>query len=376
MIKPSPETCCGCSVCEAVCTHGAITLRPDALGFLVAEVNPELCVECGICDKVCPFEQTLDKDKPQPKAFAARHIDSNEVSTSRSGAAFIAVSDYILERGGSVYGAAIDENCLVAHKRATSKDERNAFKGSKYVQSDLRNILQAIRADLAEGKEVMFSGTPCQTAALQKSIPTRLQEKLYVVDIVCHGVSSPAVWQEYLRWIERTEGNRVISADFRDKEIWGWDGLHRESFRLAGSHKKKTYPYTFYQPFLIRESCHHCPYANLNRPSDLTLGDLWSWQKVFPSLNDDKKGVSLILCNSSKGEKLLNAVRNQLTIKPVDIADCIQPNLQQPTRKDARQEAFESDFKVRGFDYVFKKYYGHSCLKMLKQYIKRILGRY
>ena len=378
MINPSAETCCGCSACESICAHKAITMEPDALGFLVANIHPELCVDCGLCDSVCPFLSKVSDDRKNnvPKAYAARHKDISEVATSRSGAVFISVSDYVLNHGGVVYGVSFDNAFVVRHQKANNKKGRDAFKGSKYVQSDLRGVWKDIRSELIDGKDVLFSGTPCQTAALLKFIPARLQQNLYVTDIICHGVASPAVWAEYLKWIERKEGSEIIAVDFRDKEIWGWDGLHRESFRMVNSQNKKTFPFTVYQPFLIRTSCHHCPYATLNRPSDLTIGDLWSWEKVCPELNSDKKGVSLVMCNTSKGEELLNAISSNIHIKPVNLSDCIQPNLQHPTPEDFRSQSFKSDFVNRGFNYILRKYYGYTLYNVLKHKIKRILGRY
>ena len=148
MIKiNNPADCCGCTACASVCTHNAIIMQPDALGFLYPKVDETLCIDCGLCEKVCAFNENYDKscnlDKPQ--AYAARHKDMNEVETSRSGAAFIAISDYILEIGGVVYGAGYTDHFRVIHKRATSKEERNEFKGSKYVQSDMNTVFKQVK---------------------------------------------------------------------------------------------------------------------------------------------------------------------------------------------------------------------------------------
>ena len=188
--------CSGCTACESICPKDAIVMQPDVLGFLFPVVNKEKCVDCGACERVCPFNDDYDKtfNLPTPDVYGGRHKNMAEVETSRSGAAFIAISDWILEHGGIVYGAGFAEHFRVVHKRACTKAERYEFKGSKYVQSDLRGVFRQVKQDLKDGRIVLFSGTPCQTAELASFIGRGdLREKLYLVDLVCHGVPSPAV---------------------------------------------------------------------------------------------------------------------------------------------------------------------------------------
>lgn len=140
------ERCCGCTSCVSVCSHGAITMRADGLGFLYPEVDKDLCVDCGLCDKVCAFDENYDKSSnlPDPDIYAVRHKKISEVETSRSGAMFVALSDYVLENGGVVYGAGYAGHFRVTHKRALSKEERDEFKGSKYVQSFLGDTFKNV----------------------------------------------------------------------------------------------------------------------------------------------------------------------------------------------------------------------------------------
>lgn len=169
MIKiNNPSDCCGCTACASICAHDAISMEPDALGFLYPKVDTSKCVECGLCEKVCQFNDNYDRslNLKKPIAYAARHKDINEIMKSRSGAAFVAISDYVLEQGGVVYGAGYKDHFRVAHKRATTKKERDEFRGSKYVQSDLTGVFRQVKEDLKNGLTVLFSGTPCQTAGL------------------------------------------------------------------------------------------------------------------------------------------------------------------------------------------------------------------
>lgn len=229
-----PKDCCGCTACEAICPKDAITMVPDALGFKYPEVDLDKCIDCHLCEKVCAFHPDYDKslNLAQPDVYGARHKDMAEVATSRSGAAFIALSDYILEQGGVVYGAGYKDHFRVAHKRATTRGERDEFKGSKYVQSDLDGVFRQVKADLKAGLTVMFSGTPCQTAGLHSYVGKKLRENLYLVDIVCHGVPGPYLWRDFIAYIERKQGAPVSWVNFRDKEQFGW-AAHHETFTFV-----------------------------------------------------------------------------------------------------------------------------------------------
>ena len=180
--------CCGCTACASICSHNAIVMQPDALGFLYPEVDKDKCVDCGLCEKVCAFNNRYDTSMnfEEPIAYGARHKDINEVETSRSGAAFIAISDYILEQGGVVYGAGYTGHFRVVHKRATTKKERDEFKGSKYVQSDMNTVFRQVKNDLRNGLMVLFSGTPCQTAGLNSYVGRQLRQNLWLTLIPQH----------------------------------------------------------------------------------------------------------------------------------------------------------------------------------------------
>lgn len=223
--------CCGCTACASICNHDAITMEPDALGFLYPKVDESKCVECGLCEKVCAFNDNYDKslNLPKPEAYAARHKDIDEVMKSRSGAAFVAFSDYVLEHGGVVYGAGYKDHFRVAHKRAITKEERDEFRGSKYVQSDLTGIFRLVKQDLKNGLTVLFSGTPCQTSGLNSYVGKKLRDNLFLIDIVCHGVPGPFLWRDYLSFIEKKKGDTITIVNFRDKKKYGW-GAHHETF--------------------------------------------------------------------------------------------------------------------------------------------------
>lgn len=351
-----PKECCGCTACASICSHNAISMEPDALGFLYPKINESLCVECGLCEKVCQFNDNYDRslNLPQPTAYAARHKDIGEVMKSRSGAAFVAISDYILEQGGIVYGVGYKDHFRVAHKRATTKEERDEFRGSKYVQSDLSGVFRQVKDDLMNGLTVLFSGTPCQTAGLNSYIGKKLRKNLILIDIVCHGVPGPYIWRDYLAYLEKKHNSKIIYVNFRDKELYGWKA-HKETFKFESGGGKINYTHLFYRHILFRHSCGECHYTNLHRPSDITIADYWGWQKTDPEFNADNKGCSLVLCNTEKGQKLFDAIKDRMNTIPAELPNVMQTHLKKPSCIHPRRMDFERYYIKGGFEYAARK---------------------
>lgn len=374
MIKiNNPADCCGCTACASICNHDAITMKPDSLGFLYPEVDKEKCVDCGLCEKVCAFNDNYDTslNLDKPLAYGARHKDMNEVETSRSGAAFIAISDYILEQGGVVYGAGYTDHFRVVHKRATTKEERDEFKGSKYVQSDMTGVFRQVKQDLRDGLTVLFSGTPCQTSGLNSYIGKRLRENLFLVDIVCHGVPSPYMWRDYIAYLEKKQGSPIVWVNFRDKQKYGW-AAHHETFKFKMGGGKMSFTYLFYKHIMFRKSCGNCHFTNTKRPSDITIADFWGWEKTNPNFNADNKGCSLVLLNTEKGRKLFEAVHDRLNTMPAKLEDCLQPNMMHPSEIHPRREKFEEEYAKKGFKYVYFKYGEEGWRYKLRILLRRI----
>ncbi|MEE0985187.1 MAG: Coenzyme F420 hydrogenase/dehydrogenase, beta subunit C-terminal domain [Bacteroidaceae bacterium] len=365
--------CCGCTACASICAHNAISMEPDAMGFKYPVVDDSKCVDCGLCEKVCAFNENYDKslNLQEPLAYGVRHKDMNEVATSRSGAAFIAISDWVLDNGGVVYGAGYTGHFQVVHKRATTKEARNEFKGSKYVQSDMNDVFRQVRTDLKAGLKVLFSGTPCQVAGLASFVGKKQRENLYLVDIVCHGVPAPNIWHDYLAYVEKKYNDTAIAVDFRDKTELGW-AAHRESFTFtSGKVHRNTYTYLFYEHIMFRPSCERCHYTNLYRPSDITIADFWGWEKTDNTINTDDKGISLVFCNTSKGSDLCSVIKDSVNYVPVKLVDCLQPNLQHPSIMHRDCADFECRYKKHGFLHIAKRYGDLGWRYVLRRFVQK-----
>lgn len=377
------KLCCGCTACEAICSHQAITMKPDGLGFLYPEIDDDRCVDCGLCNKVCQFTPDYNHwgNYDLPNVFGARNNNADIVARSQSGAMFFTFSEHCLEQGYVVYGAVLDNNFrAVRHARATTKAERNSMLNSKYIQSDMRGVYSQVRKDLKQGYKVLFSGTPCQVAGLKSFVGKRQQDNLLTIDIVCHAVPSPAVWASYVDYVERKNKSKIKDVRFRDKRYG--QSQHFETFSLFNGRflKKGIFSNMFGQHYIVRESCSNCPFTNMHRVGDVTIGDYWGWHEKHTEFNDDF-GVSLVIVNSDKGKELLSACQEQLDIVTSNTTECLQPQLIAPMTPSPQYDDFTQRFITRGFEHVAGryKYIGwrkkvKDTIAFIKNTIKNIIG--
>ena len=310
----------------------------------------------------------------QPKTYAVKHQDENIRAASRSGGVFTALSDNILEEGGVVYGCILTESFTAVHVRADSLDARDKMRGSKYIQSRLGDTFRNVKADLDDGKKVLFSGTSCQVAGL-KNFLGKEYASLLCVDIVCHSVPSKAVWKKYLEWQEQKNNGKLISVNFRNKKDFGW---HSHVETLCFDNGKKVNSSIFKTLFLghniSRPSCYECPFKAVTHPGDITIADYWGIEKAAPGF-DDNKGVSLVLINNEKGELIFDKVRDSLDYKSTRIEDSLQPALKEPFPAPKTRAQFWSDFQSRDFSYVAAKYGGYGFINEAKKFLGKIKRR-
>lgn len=288
--------------------------------------------------------------------YGIKHKDEIIRAKSRSGGFFTAVSDKILAENGVIYGVALDENFYALHKRAVNEEERNTFRGLKYVQSDIGDTYVQAKNDLENGKKVLFSGTPCQIHGLLNYLKLKNADasNLLTLEILCHGAPSPRIWHDFLE--TNYDINKIVGVDFRDKKNFGWRD-HVETITLDDGTEKSSRIYTglFYSHVMLRESCFRCPYKKAQRTGDITIGDFWRIENNDKQFDDDK-GVSLVLANSDKGKRYLESCKENLILREYPLSTCIQPALDHNYKMPNCRKDFWREYNGKNMIEMYKKY--------------------
>lgn len=315
----SPKECCGCGACALLCPKGAVTMQENREGFLYPKIEKYLCIDCGSCLRACGFRNG-ERIESFRETYAACARDG-DWRQSASGGLFAGLALAVLDKGGAVFGCAMvyeDGRLIPRHMCVREKKELTRLKGSKYVQSRMGNIYTEVQERLQEGDSVLFCGTPCQVMGL-RSYLQKNYDNLYTAELVCHGVPSAKLFQDYIASVEKKEKKKVIDFQFRDKSQ-GWR-LYG-SMVLSEENGRKTKKFfepedsSYYQLFLrgdtYRESCYDCPFASVYRSGDITIGDYWGIELVHPEYLtknggalEEQKGISCLIVNNEQGRRLL-----------------------------------------------------------------------
>lgn len=304
--------------------------------------------------------------------YIVKQKDLNSRMKSRSGGVFAAVSDRVLEAGGVVYGCALDEEFNAYHRRTVTKEERDLLRGSKYVQSDMKGAMKEALNDLKAGRIVLFSGVPCQVAGMKAICPEKYRDNLLCMDIVCHGVPSPAVWNSYKDYMQKKYHGKITDVDFRNKRKHGW-WEHVESVKIHGLEvDSQIYKNLFYEHNILRECCYECPYKSLERQGDITIADAWGIAQAAPEF-DDNKGVSLVLCSTGKGQEWLELGLQDCDFRECDIKDYMQEPLMRSFEKPENYEEFWNDYFSKDFGEIVKTHYEDSTKTRIRWRLKRII---
>lgn len=303
------KNCCGCSACVSICPKHCISMIEDNEGFLYPHIDEEVCINCGVCEKVCNQLHPYDKRNPK-QVFAAINKNMEVRLNSSSGGIFYILAEKTIRNGGVVFGARFDKSWQVVIDYAEDMKGVLSFMGSKYVQARIENAYKDVKKFLLEGRQVLFSGTPCQVAGLHKFL-RKPYDKLLTVDFVCHGTPSPKVWKLYLHNV-LNEIKNITKIEFRNKKN-GWRKFNfnivytknNKSVSLLSPATQNHYMKAFLEDIILRPSCYDCKAKECSSQSDITIADFWGIEKIFPSM-DDNKGTGMIFINTEKGLKTLD----------------------------------------------------------------------
>lgn len=369
--------CSGCGACFAVCPPSAIEMITDEKGFLHPKVILGKCVGCGICEKSCPV-MSPKKAESLKKAVGAYNINEKNRKESSSGGVFTLLAQKVIEQGGIVYGAAFDETFRkVRHIGVEDMEGISALRGSKYVQSTAYPVFADIKNHLKSGRKVLFCGTPCQVEGLRGYLAKRYHD-LLCVDMICHGVPSPKVWEKYISAQEKKAGAAAISVSFTDKTN-GWANrsmklCFENGVVMTTPHSKDNFMKAFSANISLRESCGNCVAKKIDRLSDITIADFWGVNRLSPELYDGD-GTSLLIIHTEKGDKAVNAIGEKVKIADADLSAALKINsaATESAKLHKDREEFFASLEHTGFDETVCRLVKQK--KSIKTVVKAILSK-
>lgn len=278
-------------------------MKQDEFGFLYPSVSSDSCVECSLCESVCPVLSEVEPKKGEKPVFAAKIKNKSKRIQSSSGGVFTFLAEKILAQNGVVCAARFESPTHLIHDFCTRIEDLDAYKGSKYLQSDMRNCYLATKRLLSEGRKVLFVGTPCQIMGL-KLFLRKPYSNLIAMEIVCHGVPSPFAWRKYISELcnrKNIDISQIDKIEFRNKDkSWreynlkissNGKTIHKKSLR------KDPYLKAFLRNLFLRPSCHACPAKNFKSGSDIIAGDFWGVDNFHETIDDDR-GISCLIFNN------------------------------------------------------------------------------
>lgn len=374
------KKCCGCNACAESCPKGCIEMLPDEMGAMYPHVDTKKCVECGLCVHVCPFEDLSEPSLPI-ECYAAINKNEEERLASSSGGVFIELARRTIDRGGVVFGAVFAKDWSVVHSYAETMDDVVPMMGSKYVQSNTNGIFSHAKRFLEDGREVLFTGTPCQIAGLKHYL-RKDYPNLLTVEVICHGAPMPGVWKAYLEeTLARPKGVRdgkntvsvhlneppvITGISFRDKRL-GWkkfgfvlrlaSGIGGEknsvssfvstSNSLYENPRENKYMIAFLKNYSLRPSCYACKAKGGNSRADLTIGDFWSIERAG-IMEDDDKGISCVICRTKKGIRSIKETILELVESNYEIIFDGNSVLEKSVRYTNSARRFQNSFLLHG----------------------------
>lgn len=358
------KDCTGCFACQSICPKNAISIEEDSTGFKYPIIDQNLCIDCHACTKVCPAINLCERSAAS-KAIAAINKDCPSTIKHASGGIATLISEWFIHQGGIVYGCSGESIENIHHIRVEKTSDLRKLYGSKYIQSSLTDIYPSIQKDLKENKKVLFIGVGCQVAAIKNRFKS-YEKNLYTIDIICHGGSSQKILNSNLDYYKKKyKTSKLENVSFRKKRIEKDGNLSitygfyftSKGVRREFSDIEDMFSYGYANNLIFRESCYNCQFTTLNRSGDITLGDFWKLRVDNGKFK--KKGNSLVLLNSAKGEEIWNAISSQIyyTLRPIEEATAGNPQLLRSSRRPDEVEEFRKLFEKNGLVKSVRKIY-------------------
>jgi coenzyme F420-reducing hydrogenase beta subunit len=371
--------CCGCTVCYSMCPKKAIEMKADEEGFKYPQIDLEKCINCGLCEKVCPMLKKQTINQNSSVKYAVQNVNAAERYQSTAGGVFSVIADYVIEKSGIVFAVGFEGNRVV-HKYAKDKENLSDMRGSKYVQSDIGSIFSEVKVVLSQKKLCLFVGTPCQIQGIDSFLKnSEYRDNLILIDLLCLGVSSPLLYEKWVRYLEQKYNSEVILVKFRDKS-YGYSTANIRVEFTNGKHIEqcydaKSYLKTFFSGYNMRPSCYDCMFRCVDRKSDFTIGDFHQIGK-YSSKMDDDKGTTCVWAHTEKARELMNLLNDRIC--KIDIETTCSATLDtisMYTKIPANRNEFWDDVKNNSYIDIATKWAKNDLKGVIANICKPIINK-
>ena len=383
-VKDYLSQCCGCGACADICHVKAITMMPDGIGHIYPHIDSALCTNCGACQRVCSFKPIKEEPSFQKKGYVVCGSDTRLIKDSASGGAFATIAKAVIKQRGVVYGASLwmdNGKVKCEHIAVDTVEKLYRIQGSKYVQSSTQGVFSEIKELLKANRLVLFGGTSCQVAAL-KGFLKKDYENLLTVDLICHGVPSLSLLQDYLDYQIKEFEAQVVDFRFRVREGHGKPYMTTTTTRdCKGNikqHRVSLRNSAFYRLFMgrggYRPSCYNCPYASINKPADLTIGDYYPRERERGQTFPTNEMLSTVIVHTIKGQSILNDLHGEIKQSSHDIHDFIKRHeqLHSPSQITIDGKILYAVYQEKGFEEVLKSVNFRNIEMTIPSIIKKI----
>ncbi len=354
------DKCTGCKACIDTCAKEALTFE-DAINTMNVLIDESKCMNCSACQNVCQVNHPVAL--AQPIFWKQGWAEETVRRSSSSGGFATQLMNSFIEDDNSYICSCVFSKGKFKYYITNDSNDVKLYKGSKYVKSDPQGIYKEVKALLKQGKRVLFIGLPCHVAAVKRFLGDRGDEKLYTVDLICHGSPSQKIIKSFLTE-HKYDIEKVQDVRFRIKNTFNII-LDAKSITPIGSLDR--YMIGFLKGLFYTEKCYSCDFARLERCSDITIGDSWGSEFVA----EEKNGISIALCQTAKGKELL--LQSGLELMDVDINRAVDANhqLHHPSERISERARFFDEYRRTGS--VDKAVFSCFPKVCLKQGLKQIL---
>jgi coenzyme F420-reducing hydrogenase beta subunit len=359
------DRCTSCGACINACPKNCISYITNEYGYSYPKINSDICIDCG--------------------AYAVWSSDPEDRKSSTSGGAASVFYQKIISDKGICFGATYDDSFKVVIK-GYSDSKVKEFKNSKYVHSDMEMSFKNIKSLLLDNQKVIFIGLPCQVAAIKNYLNKEFNN-LLLVDIVCHGTPPVAHFREHIDAIELSSNKKANSIKFRDDNFFYFSCLNSKGVFYRKHRELDSYLLAFFDALNYYESCYSCNYACNERVADITIGDFWGLGIDIPFNHSYTGAISLVLTNTSKGEKFFESVKEKVFCEERSVEEAIKGNdqLNRPSKRNKNRDQFLKLYRENGFEKAslniyedhIKKYkkliFKENAIIRIKSLVKKIL---